>query len=109
MLPFEQIELNRDNGISAVFQQAAQEAGVMRRISARVSSHETICMLVARGMGVAVVPMYLKARHANLDIRFIPLVGAWSSTSLCIAVLGLEALPPAARVLLTHLGVAGAA
>ncbi len=109
LLPFEQIELNRDNGISAVFQQAAQDAGVARRISARVSSHETICMLVARGMGVAVVPMYLKARHANLDIRFIPLSGAWSSTSLCIAVLGLEALPPAARVLLAHLGVAGAA
>ncbi|MCC3261811.1 hypothetical protein LLE87_26920, partial [Paenibacillus polymyxa] len=44
--------------------QAAREAGMTRRISARVSSHETICLLVARGMGVAVVPHYLKARLA---------------------------------------------
>lgn len=105
LLPFEQIELNRDNGISGVFEQAARDAGMTRRISARVSSHETICMLVARGMGVAVVPHYLKPRHAHLDIRFIPLAGPWSSTPICIAVRDPEALSPAARVLLAHLGV----
>ncbi len=105
LLPFEQIELNRDNGISSVFEQAAKDAGVMRRISARVSSHETICMLVARGMGVAVVPQYLKARLAHLDIRFVPLTGPWSSTPICIAVRDPDALSPAARALLAHLGV----
>ncbi len=106
LLPYEQIELNRDNGISAVFEQAAREAGVARRISARVSSHETICNLVARGMGVAVVPMYLKPRHASQDIRFIALSGPWSGTPLCIAVRELDTLPPAARALLAHLGAA---
>lgn len=109
LLPFEQIELNRDNGISSVFEQAAKEAGVMRRISARVSSHETICMLVARGMGVAVVPQYLKARLPHLDIRFVPLTGPWSSTPICIAVRDPEALSPAARALLAHLKVLPAA
>ncbi|MFD4841354.1 LysR family transcriptional regulator [Achromobacter sp. NPDC058515] len=109
LLPFEQIELNRDNGISSVFEQAARDAGMTRRISARVSSHETICMLVARGMGVAVVPHYLKPRHAHLDIRFIPLAGPWSSTPICIAVRDPEALSPAARALLAHLGVLPAA
>jgi len=88
-----------DNGISSVFEQAAREAGVTRRISARVSAHETICTLVARGMGVAVVPLYLKARHAHLDIRFIRLTGPWSSTPLCIAVRDPDALAPAARTL----------
>ena len=106
LLPYEQIELNRDNGISAVFEQAARQAGVTRRISARVSSHETICNLVARGMGVAVVPMYLKPRHASPDIRFIALSGPWSGTPLCIAVRELGTLPPAARALLAHLGAA---
>jgi DNA-binding transcriptional LysR family regulator len=105
LLPFEQIELNRDNGISSVFEQTAQAMGVTRRISARVSGHETICTLVARGMGVAVVPLYLKARQAHLDIRFIPLTGPWSSTPLCIAVRDPDALAPAARTLLAHLGV----
>lgn len=105
LLPFELVELNRDNGISSVFEQAAQAAGVTRRISARVSAHETICTLVARGMGVAVVPLYLKARYAHLDIHFIRLTGPWSSTPICIAVRDPDALAPAARTLLAHLGV----
>jgi len=109
LLPFEQIELNRDNGISSVFEQAARDAGMTRRISARVSSHETICLLVARGMGVAVVPHYLKPRLAHLDIRFIALKGPWSSTPLCIAVRDPDALSPDARALLAHLGVLPAA
>lgn len=105
LLPFEQIELNRENGISGVLEQTARQAGVVRRISARVSAHETICMLVARGLGVAVVPRYLQARHSHLDIRFISLSGPWASTPVSIAVKDAQALSPAAWVLLHHLGV----
>lgn len=105
LLPFEQIELNRDNGISQLLEQAARDAGVTRRISAQVSSHETICMLVARGLGVAVVPSYLQARHAHLNVRFIPLKGPWSSTAVAIALKDLAVLSPAARMFLKHLGV----
>lgn len=105
LLPFEHIELNRDNGISGVLEQVARGAGVTRRISARVSAHETVCLLVARGLGVAVVPLYLQARHSHLDIRFIPLSGPWSSTPISIAVKDAESSSPAARALLTHLGV----
>ncbi|WP_415788983.1 LysR family transcriptional regulator [Bordetella tumulicola] len=105
LLPFEQIELNRENGISGVLEKTAREAGVTRRISARVSAHETICMLVARGLGVAVVPRYLQARHSHLDIRFIPLSGPWSSTPICIAVKDLDALSPPVQTLLSHLGI----
>lgn len=107
LLPFEQIELNRENGISGVLERAARESGVTRRISARVSAHETICLLVASGLGIAVVPMYLQARHSHLDIRFIPLSGPWSSTPVLIAVKDAAGLAPAARVLLKHLGVLG--
>jgi DNA-binding transcriptional LysR family regulator len=108
LLPFEQIELNRENGISQVLAQAARDAGATRRISARVSSHETICMLVARGLGVAVVPAYLQARHAHLSIRFIPLAGPWASTPVTIAIKDLVLLAPAAVMFLQHLGVWGA-
>lgn len=105
LLPFEQIELNRENGISWVLEQAARQADVTRRISARVSAHETICMLVARGLGVAVVPRYLQARHTHLDIRFISLSGPWASTPISIAVKDTQVLSPAAWVLLSHLGI----
>ncbi|WZB74788.1 LysR family transcriptional regulator [Achromobacter insuavis] len=106
LLPYEQIELNRDNGISAVFEQAAREAGVARRISARVSSHETICNLVARGMGVAVVPMYLKPRHASQDIRFIALSALVGHAALHCRARASIRRRPRRRALLAHLGAA---
>lgn len=105
LLPYEQIELNRDNGISEVFERAAREAGVRRRISARVSAHETICALVARGLGVGVVPLYLKDRHGGPELRFIALSGPWAATRICVAVREPDTLAPAARAWLAHLGV----
>lgn len=105
LLPFELIELNRDNGISGVLERVAAAKGAAHRVCARVSSHDTICALVARGMGVGVVPMYLHAGHRYPHARFIPLSGDWSSTRVCVAVRELEVLSPAARVLLAHLRV----
>ncbi len=102
LLPYEQIELNRPNGISALFERTAARARLPRRISARVSSHETICTLVARGMGVAVVPWFLRQRHP--EVCFVPLAGRWARTRICIAVREADACPPALRALLHHLG-----
>lgn len=106
LLPFDQIELNRENGISSVLDQAAHAAGVTRRISARVSAHETICLLVSRGLGVAIVPAYLQDRHAHLDIQFIPLSGPWASAPILIAVREGEMVSSAIKEWLMHLGIA---
>jgi len=108
LLPFDQVELNRENGISGVLDQTARATGVVRRISARVSAHETVCLLVSKGLGVAVVPAYMQARHTHLDLRFIPLNGPWASTPISIAVKEDESLSPAALTLMKHIGVKGA-
>lgn len=108
LLPFDQIELNRPNGISSIFENAALDAKVTRRISARVGSHETICTLVGRGMGVAVVPHYLQAlRERNQNVCFVPLSGAWSSTRICIAVRDIATLPGPAQAFVAHLRLRG--
>jgi DNA-binding transcriptional LysR family regulator len=73
------VELSRDSGISQVFDDAARDARTSRTVRARVSSFETICTLVAQGMGVGVVPLYLKAaKEESLGLRFVPLADDWA-------------------------------
>jgi DNA-binding transcriptional LysR family regulator len=104
LLPYDQIELNRDSGIAAMFDQAARELRQSRRTSARVNSHETICKLVGRGMGVGIVPHYLKEHQERASaIRFIALTEAWSRPRICMAVRNFQALPSAAQAFVAHL------
>lgn len=101
---FEQIELIRDNGINRILDAAARDAGIARRVSARVGSHETICMLVERGLGVGIVPMYLKGRQLpGAGPRFHPLTGPFASPRLCIVAREADTLSSAAQAFLDHL------
>lgn len=98
------VELSRDSGISQVFDEAAREARTSRTVRARVSSFETICTLVAGGMGVGVAPLYLKAaKEKTLDVRFVPLTDAWAQPRSFVAVRDLDTLPLAARAFVAHL------
>jgi len=98
------VELGRDSGISQVFDEAAREARISRTVRARVSSFETICTLVARGMGVGVAPLYLKAaKGRSLGIRFVPLSDPWAQPRSFVAVRDIDALPAAAQAFVSHL------
>ncbi len=98
------VELGRDSGIIQVFDEAAREARTSRTVRARVSSFETICTLVAGGMGVGVVPLYLKtAKEKTLAVRFVPLSDAWAQPRSFVAVRDLDTLPLAARAFVAHL------
>ncbi|CAN5624210.1 LysR family transcriptional regulator [soil metagenome] len=104
LLDSDLVELSRDSGISTVFDEAAREARTSRTVRARVSSFETICTLVSRGMGVGVVPLYLKpGREKALDVRLVPLTDAWAQPRSFIAVRDFDTLPLAARAFVAHL------
>jgi len=104
------VELGRDSGLSLVFDEAAREARTSRTVRARVSSFETICMLVDRGMGVGVAPLYLKAaKERALGVRFVPLSDAWAQPRSFVAVRDFDALPPAAQAFVSHLRASAAA
>lgn len=102
------VELSRDSGISHVFDDAAREARTSRTVRARVSSFETICTLVARGLGVGVAPLYLAAAKKTLDLRFVPLSDDWAQPRNFIAVRDLDTLPLAARAFVDHLRASAA-
>jgi DNA-binding transcriptional LysR family regulator len=104
LLDSDLVELGRDSGIAQVFEEAARAARAARTVRARVSSFETICTLVARGMGVGVVPLYLKAsKERSLGLRFVPLSDAWAQLHSFVAVRDLDALPVAAQAFVAHL------
>lgn len=103
------VELTRDSGISQVFDDAAREARTSRTVRARVSSFETVCTLVARGLGVGVAPLYLATEKKMLDLRFVPLTDAWARPRSFIAVRDLATLPMAARAFVEHLRASAAA
>jgi DNA-binding transcriptional LysR family regulator len=98
------VELGRDSGIAQVFDEAARAAQAPRTVRARVSSFETICTLVARGMGVGVAPLYLKAsKERSLGVRFVPLSDAWAQPRSFVAVRDLQTLPVAVQAFVDHL------
>jgi DNA-binding transcriptional LysR family regulator len=97
------VELSRDSGIAAVFDEAARQARTSRTVRARVGSFETICTLVARGLGVGVAPMYLEPKERLLGLRFVPLSDAWAQPRSFVAVRDLQTLPPAAQAFVAHL------
>ncbi|WP_295850791.1 LysR family transcriptional regulator [uncultured Xylophilus sp.] len=104
LLAHDQVELGRDSGISRVFDDAAHEARTTRTVRARVGSFETVCTLVARGLGVGVAPLYLQAaKESALGLRFVPLADGWARPRTFVAVRDLDALPPAARAFVAHL------
>lgn len=104
------VELGRDSGISLVFDEAARQARTSRTVRARVSSFETICALVARGMGVGVAPLYLQqAKERMLDLRFVPLSDAWAQPRSFVAVRDFDALPLAAQAFVSFLRSSAAA
>ena len=104
LLADNQVELGRDSGLSQVFDDAAREARTSRTVRARVSSFETICTLVARGMGVGVAPLYLKdAKERSPDVRFVPLSDSWARPRSFVAVRDLDALSVAAQAFVAHL------
>ena len=110
LLADDQVELGRDSGISRVFEEAARDVRTTRTVRARVSSFETICMLVAQGMGVGVAPLYLKeAKEGALGLRFVPLSDPWAQPRSFVAVRDLDALPVAAQALVSHLRASGEA
>lgn len=103
------VELGRDSGLSHVFDDAARDARTSRTVRARVNSFETICTLVASGMGVGVAPVYLKAaKEGSLDVRFVPLTDDWAQPHSFIAVRDFEALPAAVQAFVAHLRASAA-
>lgn len=86
---------------------AAAELGRPLRLRIQVSSYDALCLMVASGLGIGVMPrqsaqLFLPA----LKIQCITLSEPWAARKLVVAVRDLAALSPVARLLVQHISAA---
>lgn len=99
------VGLGRDNPLQQHIAGKALNAGRHLELRLRVSDFDTVCSLVARGVGIALVPeatlQRARDRHA---LRALPLADAWATRHLHLCAMRFDALtPPAARLAQTLL------
>ncbi|WP_024890885.1 LysR family transcriptional regulator [Luteimonas huabeiensis] len=81
----------------------AREAGARLDFRIRTSTFEGVCAMVAHGVGVAIVPRRIAARHRRHGFRTVALADRWTRRRLCLCYRDWEALGAAMRELLGHL------
>lgn len=103
-LPYEFVGAHPGSAVNAQLHRAASEAGLPLRLRIQVSAYDAMALMVAAGMGVGVLPR-LSARLyvSSLGVRTVSLDEPWAIRKLVLAVRSLDALSPAARVLVDHL------
>ncbi len=83
---------------------AAAELGRPLRLRIQVSSYDALCLMVAAGLGIGVMPRKSAQLFlASLQIRCVTLAEPWAARKLVLGVRDPAALSPAARLLVQHL------
>lgn len=103
-LAYEFVGAHPGSAVNALLHRGANEAGLPLRLRIQVSAYDAMALMVAAGLGVGVLPR-LSARLyvSSLGIRTVSLDEAWADRQLVLAVRSVEALSPAARMLVDHL------
>lgn len=84
---------------------AASEAGRPLRLRIQVTSYDALCAMVSAGLGVGMLPRGSARLFVDsLGIRCVTLAEPWARRRLMIGVRRLDALSPASRLLVEHLG-----
>lgn len=93
-----------DASLHRLLQQTAAEQGSCLRLRIQVRSFEAIGQMIARGIGIGVLPeRAVRSYLPSLGLQSIPLTDLWAKRELHIAVRNLEMLSLPARQMLEHL------
>ncbi len=96
------IGLECDGGWDQLLRGVAQEHGQELRVRWRVNGFDSMCHLVASGLGVAVVPLQLAHRHVEA-LCVLPLAEPWAEVPLDVCCRPDATRPHGVRLLLAHL------
>jgi DNA-binding transcriptional LysR family regulator len=98
------VGLNQHSALQEHIRRHAARLGRTLKVRVRMGSFDAICRLVARGVGLGVVPEMAAHRcAASLPIRVIPLTDAWALRHLTICLRRFDLLSPQARLLVEAL------
>ncbi|MOA31532.1 LysR substrate binding domain protein [compost metagenome] len=92
------------SAINAMLTRSAAQLDMPLKLRIQVTSYDALCLMVAAGLGVGVLPRQSAALYAGtLAITAVRLNEAWAQRQLVLCMRSLEALPPVARALVEHL------
>ena len=103
-LAFDFVSLSRGTSLARRLQAATAYSGGQLKLRIQVRSFDAMCLMVAAGVGIAVLPEAAVRPHLrSMRLRKIGLDETWADRQLLICARDLNALPKPARVLVQHL------
>ena len=104
-LEYDFVSLSRGTSLAQRLEAATDALGKRLRLRIQVRSFDAMCMMVAAGLGVAVLPHDAVLPHLrSMKLRQIELLDDWVHRQLLIAVRDWQQLPLPARRFAEHLG-----
>lgn len=101
------VSLPADTSLAQRLEAESAAAGRRLRVRIRVRSFDAMCLMVAAGLGIAVLPDAAVQPHLrSMGLARIALADAWVERLLLLGVRDLAALPRPVRLLLDHLTAA---
>ncbi|QCP51919.1 LysR family transcriptional regulator [Trinickia violacea] len=103
-LDFDFVSLARDTSLAKRLQLATDASGKRLKLRIQVRSFDAMCLMVAAGLGIAVLPDAAVRPHLrSMGLHKIALSEDWAERQLLICARDLGALPKPARLLVNHL------
>ncbi|ABE30231.1 LysR substrate-binding domain-containing protein [Paraburkholderia xenovorans] len=103
-LEFDFVSLARNTSLAKRLQAATAFSGGQIKLRIQVRSFDAMCLMVAAGPGIAILPDAAVGPHLrSMDLCRIPLSENWTRRELFICARDLNALPRPASLLVNHL------
>jgi DNA-binding transcriptional LysR family regulator len=103
-LDFDFVSLARDTSLAKRLQLATSASGKRLKLRIQVRSFDAMCLMVAAGLGIAVLPDAAVSPHLrSMGLHKISLSEEWARRELLICARDLNALPKPARLLVSYL------
>lgn len=103
-LAFDHVGLQPNSSIALAMHQAAAQAGRAIRLRMRVSGLDTMCRMIACGLGVGVMPLRaFELMRGASPLAAVALRNAWAQRAISLVARDFATLPATARALVEHL------
>lgn len=103
-LAYDFVGAHPQSAINNQLHRSAAELGLSLKLRIQVGGYDAMSLMVAAGLGIGVIPRQSVALYlSTLAIRIVALDEPWVRRQLVLCVRSLEALSPAARMLVDHL------
>ena len=103
-LAFDFVGMHPGSAINNQLTRAAAEAQLPLKLRIQVTGYDALCLMVAAGLGVGVMPRGSAALYSGaLAIRTVTLAEPWARRRLVLCVRSYESLSSVSRLLVDHL------